>query len=152
MICALGVESLFYLLSLFCTSDLVGRQTIQGESQRGISIYYLVVVPSDQLPKGKQTSYGKSCPRSMEVSSQVSSLQEVPENKSWQVTYGIKKIWQKVTDNLEAWGLPGRQIPGSSHGYQSDKHTHLKMKVIVWLTYDIDHSCKTGSKVYEGLL
>lgn len=80
------------------------------------------------------------------------SLQEVPENSSQQVTYGVKKIWQKVKDKLEAQGLPGRQILESSHGYWRDKHTLLKMKLIVLLTYDIDHSFETGSKFYEGLL
>lgn len=108
--------------------------------------------PSDEPPKSGQTSYGKSCPRSMGESSQVDSLQEGPENKSWQVTSGIKKIWHKVTDKREAWGLPGRQILGSIHGYWSNKHTHLKMKLIVWLTYHIDHSFETRSKFYERLL
>lgn len=68
------------------------------------------------------------------------------------MTYSIKKIVQKITDKLEALGLPGKHILGSSHGHWSDKHIHVKMKLIVWLTYDVDHSFETGGKFYEGLL
>lgn len=41
------------------------------------------------------------------------------------------------------------KILGTTHGYWCEKHIQLKMKLIIWLTSDIDHNIETGIKFYE---